>query len=176
MSRQMLVYVVAGVFLCPGGSNLIFGVQNSTPGGVGEPLCNIFSQIIVSRDQIFINFWCKMSICENSLLISFNSRIQIRVHFTRFEQCQVSMCENSFAKTFIFGFLEVFCVSFLYRFIVIICPEAKCRFVKPLQHFLLNLRLPDVSFQACSSMLFLYPNIISIESQLEVWISLNINL
>ena len=95
-----------------------------------------------------------MSICDNSLLISFNSRIQIRVHFIRFEHCQVSICENSFAKTFIFGFLELFYFSFLYRFIVMKCPEAKCRFVKPLQHFLLNLRSPDVSFQACSSILF----------------------
>ena len=95
-----------------------------------------------------------MSICDNSLLISFNSRIQIRVHFIRFEHCQVSICDNSFANSFIFGFLELFYFSFLYRFIVIICPEAKCRFVKPLQHFLLNLRPPEVSFQACSSMFF----------------------
>ena len=95
-----------------------------------------------------------MSICANSVLISsiFGSRsgyISIDP-----EQCQVSICDNSLANSLIFGFLELFYFSFLYRFIVIICPEAKCRFVKPLQHFLLNLRSPDVSFQACSSMFF----------------------
>ena len=68
-----------------------------------------------------------MSICDNSLLISFNSLIQIRVHFTRFEHCQVSICDNSLAKTFIFGFLELFYFSFLYRFIVIICPPSSLR-------------------------------------------------
>ena len=104
MSRQIGFFVVWIVFLCPGRSNLIFGLQKSTPGGVGEPLCRTFSKIFVSRDQIFSNFLCKMSICENSLLFSFNSRIQIRVHFIRFEHCQVSICENIPAKTFIFVF------------------------------------------------------------------------
>ena len=56
-----------------------------------------------------------MSICDNSLLISFNSRIQIRVHFTRFEHCQVSICDNRLAKTFIFGFLELFYFSSTYE-------------------------------------------------------------
>ena len=60
-----------------------------------------------------------MSICDNSLLISCNSRIQIRVHFTRFEHCQVSICDNSLANSFIFGFLEL-----SYFFILIVPPSA----------------------------------------------------
>ena len=61
-----------------------------------------------------LSFLYKMSICDNSLLISFNSRIQGRVHFTRFGHCQVSICENNQTKTFIYGFLELFYFSLTY--------------------------------------------------------------
>ena len=50
------------------------------PGGVGEPLPKTFSQIRVSRDQNFINFCFKMSICANSLWNSCNSGINIEAH------------------------------------------------------------------------------------------------
>ena len=59
---------IAVVFLCPGGSNLIFGLQNSTPGGVGEPLCRTLSQIIVFRDQ---DSEGQVWSCDNSLAKTF---------------------------------------------------------------------------------------------------------
>ena len=51
-----------------------------TPGGVGEPLPRTLSQMRVSRDQNFINFCFKMSICANSLWNSCNSGINIEAH------------------------------------------------------------------------------------------------
>lgn len=74
------------VFLWPAGSNLIFVLQNSTPGGVGEPLPRTLLQIRVSRDQNFINFCCKMSICANRLWNSCNSGINIGAHSLRSHQ------------------------------------------------------------------------------------------
>ena len=64
----------------------MFVLQNSSPGGVGVHFPKTISQIIVSRDQLFINFCCKMSICDNSLLISCNSRINIGAHSLRSDQ------------------------------------------------------------------------------------------
>ena len=52
-SRQIETFVAALFFLWPAGQNLIFVLQNSTPGGVGEPLPKTFSQIRGSRDQNF---------------------------------------------------------------------------------------------------------------------------
>ena len=51
-------------------------------------------------------------------------------------------------------FFSCFIFSSLLHFIVIICPKAECRFVKPLQHFLRKSRLSEWSFRASSSMLF----------------------
>ena len=65
---------------------MIFILQNSTPGGVGEPLPKTLSQMRVSRDQNLINFCCKMSICANSLWNSCNSGINIEAHSLRFHQ------------------------------------------------------------------------------------------
>ena len=149
-------------FQCPGGWKLKIEARNSTPRALVEPLCRTLSQIIVSRDQNLIIILCKMSICENSLLISFNSRI-IRVYFIRFQQGQVWSCDNSLAKTFIFGFLELSYFSFLYHLIVIICPEAQGRFVKPLQGILQNRRPPEAAWHALLSMIFRYRNVIIIE-------------
>ena len=56
MGRQIRLVVVARVFLWPAGLNLIFVLQNSTPGGVGARIPKIPSQIRVSRDQDFIIF------------------------------------------------------------------------------------------------------------------------
>ena len=70
----------------PKGVKNVFIIQNSTPGGVGEPLPRTLSQIKVSRDQNFINFCCKMSICANGLLNSCNSGINIGAHSLRSHQ------------------------------------------------------------------------------------------
>ena len=80
MARRFVPLCACHVFLWPAGSNLIFGLQNSTPGGVGEPLPETLSQMRVSRDQNFINFCFKMSICANSLWNSCNSGINIEAH------------------------------------------------------------------------------------------------
>ena len=97
-----------------------------------------------------------MWICANSFLIS--SRFGTRSGYMSLdlEHCQVSICDTSQANSFIFGLLELSCFSFLFHFIVIICPEAHCLFFKPLKHFLRNVRPPEISFQACSSMFFFY--------------------
>ena len=71
MSRQIGSFVAG---------NLIFVLKNSTPRGVGEPLPETLSQMRVSRDQNFINFCFKMSICANSLWNSSNSGINIEAH------------------------------------------------------------------------------------------------
>ena len=80
MGRQIGALCCWRVFLWPGGQNLIFVLQNSTPGGVGEPLPRTLSQMRVSRDQNFINCCCKMSICTNSLWNSCKSGINIEAH------------------------------------------------------------------------------------------------
>ena len=80
MARQIGSFVAGVVVLWPAGSNLIFIIQNSTPGGVGEPLPQTLSQIRVSRDQNLINFCFKISICANSLWNSCNSGINIEAH------------------------------------------------------------------------------------------------
>ena len=95
-----------------------------------------------------------MTICANSLLNSFIFGPTAGYVFQDPEHCQVSICDNSQANSFIFGFLELSHFSCLYHFIVIISLDGQCRFFKPLQHFLRNLRPPEVSFQACSSMFF----------------------
>ena len=86
MSRQIGAFCCWALFLWSAGSNLIFVLQNSTPGGVGEPLPKTFSQIRMSRDQVFTNFCCNMSICANSLLNSCNSGINIGAHSPRSHQ------------------------------------------------------------------------------------------
>ena len=63
-----------------------FILQNSTPGGVGEPLPRTVSQMRVSRDQNLINFCFKMSSCANSLWDSCNSGINIEAHSLRSQQ------------------------------------------------------------------------------------------
>ena len=80
MTRHPVDVVLFSFFLCPGGYNLISIIQNSTPGGVGEPLPRTLSQMRVSRDQNLINFCFKMSICANSLWNSCNSGINIEAH------------------------------------------------------------------------------------------------
>ena len=55
--------------------------------------------------------------------------------------------------SFLVFFSCLICSSLLH-FIVIICPKAECRFVKPLQHFLRKSRLSEGSFRASSSMFF----------------------
>ena len=80
MGRSFQCLCACHVFLWPAGSNLIFILQNSTPGGVGEPLPRTLSQMRVSRDQNLINFCFKMSICANSLWNSCNSGINIEAH------------------------------------------------------------------------------------------------
>ena len=86
ISRQFDLLCCWRVFLWPGGYNLIFVLQNSTPGGVGEPLPRTLSQMRVSRDQNFINFCCKMFICANSSCNSCNSGINIGAHSLRSQQ------------------------------------------------------------------------------------------
>ena len=132
-----LISCCCALFLWPAGYNLIFVLQNSTPGGVCVHIPKTLSQIIVSRDQIFINFWCQMSICDNSLLISsiFGSRsgyISLDP-----EHCQVSICDNSHSNSVIFGFLELSYFAFLYHFIVIISRDGQCRFVTTVQQILI---------------------------------------
>ena len=55
-------------------------LHSSKNGGVGEPLPRTLSQMRVSRDQNFINFCCKMSICANSLWNFCYSGINIEAH------------------------------------------------------------------------------------------------
>ena len=80
MTRRFWFFCCWLVFLWPAGQNLIFILQKSTPGGVGEPLPRTLSQMRVSRDQNLINFCFKMSICANSLWNSCNSGINIEAH------------------------------------------------------------------------------------------------
>ena len=72
------------------------------------------------------------------------------------EHSQVSICDNSqLVRSFLIFFSCLIFLS-LHHFIVIICPKAECRFVKPLQHFLRKSRLSEGSFRASSSMLFYF--------------------
>ena len=71
------------------------------------------SQIIVSR--FFFIFFCKMSICANSLLNSSMFGPRAGYIFQDPEHCQVSICDNSQRNSFIFGFLEL---SHLFFFII----------------------------------------------------------
>ena len=80
MTRQIELFVVALFFRWPAQSNLIFVLQNLTPGGVGEPLPRTLSQMRVSRDQNLINVCCKMPICAKSLWNSCKSGINIEAH------------------------------------------------------------------------------------------------
>ena len=94
-----------------------------------------------------------MSICANSLLNSFIFGPRSGYISLDSEHCQVSICENSLRNSFIFGFLELSYFSFLYHFIVIICPEAQGRFVKQLQGILQNPRPPEAAWHALLSMI-----------------------
>ena len=64
----------------------MFVFQNSNPGGVGVRFLKTLSQIRVSRDLIFINIWCKMLICANSLMNSCKSGISTEAHSLRSDQ------------------------------------------------------------------------------------------
>ena len=86
MAQQIRVVCCWALFLWHAGCNLIFVLQNSTPGGVGEPLPKTLSQMRVSRGQNLNNFSFKMPICANGLLNSCNSGINTEAHSLRSHQ------------------------------------------------------------------------------------------
>ena len=120
----------------------------------------------IEQDQHHKLFWCLLELLDNYEFLHLG--IQIRIHVLKSEHWPVSICDNSVTDSFIFGFPELSHFSFLYHFIVIICREAECRFVKTVTALSAKIEARRGVVSGFFEHAFLSPNMISIEAQLEV--------